>query len=98
VEWLVKFLDGRDWITAAHILVLLKKAPDSENEKRRIRALADASEGRICGHQKGYKLATSMTNVEYTWWRNEWLKSSDAIRARVMESDKIFYGRKAATN
>lgn len=93
VEWFVEFLHGRDWITAADLLTECGQDA-TENNKRKLRALAEASEGRICGHQKGYKLTTTMTHEEYQWWRNEWLKADAAIQARVIASDKVFYGRK----
>lgn len=95
VEWLVKFLEGRDWIMAKDILAEVGR-PGTENQKRRVRAWADASGGRVCGHQKGYKLTTSMTHEEYNWWRNETLKGASSIQARVIESDKVFYSKKAA--
>lgn len=94
VEWLVEFLSGRDWITAAEILAECR-LPVTENHKRRLRSFADASGGRVAGHQKGYKLVKAMTGEEYQWWRNEWLKAAGNIQARVVESDKIFYGRQA---
>jgi hypothetical protein len=96
VEWFVAFLEGRDWVVASVVLEELGHVP-TENLKRRLRSLADGSEGRICGHQRGYKLVKAMTGAEYQFWRNEALKASDAIRARVLESDKVFYGR-ATTN
>jgi hypothetical protein len=94
VEWFVTFLQGRDWITAAEVLGECRLEV-TENNKRKLRALADASEGRICGHQKGYKLTRSMTAEEYNWWRYEWLKADAAIRERVIQSDKVFYGRQS---
>ena len=51
VEWFVGFLQGRDWMTAAEVLQTIGR-PQTENEKRRLRAWADASEGRVCGHQR----------------------------------------------
>lgn len=96
VEWFVAFLQGRDWITAAALLAECRLEV-TENNKRKLRGLAEASEGRICGHQRGYKLTTSMTHEEYTWWRNEWLKAEQAIQFRVIQSDKVFYGRRIPT-
>jgi len=94
VEWMVTFLDGRDWITAAELLQEAGR-PVTETEKRKVRGWADASEGRVCGHQRGYKLTASMTHEEYNWWRNEALKASDAIRGRVIETDLVFYSKAA---
>lgn len=99
VEWFVGFLEGPSrtgqWTTAAEVL-RQARLEVTENAKRKVRAWADASGGRVAGHQKGYKLVTQMTGEEYQWWRNEMLKASDAIKGRVLESDKIFYQRKAA--
>lgn len=95
VEWFVDFLAARDWITAAEILGLTDQ-PVNENAKRRLRALADASGGRVAGHQRGYKLVRNMTREEYDWWRNEWLKSARAIERRVVESDKLFFHHQPA--
>jgi len=94
-EWFVAFLEGRDWISASEILLELGQ-PATENMKRKLRKLADVSGGRICGHQKGYKLVLSMTREEYGWWRSEALKAADSIKSRVLESDRVFYGRAAA--
>jgi hypothetical protein len=93
VEWFVAFLEGRDWITANDIFKDLGYTTVTENNKRKLRALADASAGRVCGHQKGYKLTRSMTKDEFDWWRNEILKISASLKARVVESDIVFFGR-----
>jgi hypothetical protein len=92
VEWFVALLHGRDWVTAGELLAECR-LDVTENNKRKLRALSEASEGRVCGHQKGYKLTSNMTHEEYNWWRNEWLKADAAIKSRVLQSDKVFYGR-----
>jgi len=92
VEWFVEFLAGRDWITAEDVLKAAA-LPVNENNKRKIRRLADRSGGRVAGHQRGYKLTVSMTKEEHDWWRNEWLKSARAIQRRVIEVDIIFFAR-----
>lgn len=94
-KWLINFLSGKDWITAHEILVSIG-VPPTENNKRRLRLAADQSGGHVAGHQRGYKLVEQMTNDEYNWWRNEWLKAADNIRARVVESDRVFYARQSA--
>lgn len=91
-DWLVGLLAGRDWITARQILQLLGMEV-SENHKRWLRKLADESQGRIAGHQQGYKLVRAMTGDEYQWWRNEWLKADASIRDRIREADIVFYAR-----
>lgn len=99
VAWLIATLTGRDWTTAAELCAELGWVPAggraSENDKRKIRALADGSGGKVIGGQRGYKLVRAMTGEEYRWWRNETLKMCDALRARVIETDQVFYGRAA---
>lgn len=94
VEWFCEFLEGKDWIRASEVLKEIGEVV-TEQTKRRLRAWANASGGRICGHQKGYKLEKAMTGEEYQWWRNEMLKSSDAVKARVIESDRLHYQRQS---
>ncbi len=94
VDWFVKVLEGKDWMTASEVLAQIGQE-GTENNKRKVRAWANASGGRVCGHQKGYKLEKAMTGEEYGWWRNEMLKASEAVRARVVESDRLHYSRKS---
>lgn len=91
-DWLVAFLTDRDWLTASQILTTCGLAV-TENNKRWLRKLADESNGRIIGHQKGYKLTAGVTSGEYQHWRNEWLKADASIRARIVEADLVFFGR-----
>lgn len=92
VTYLVKLLDGRDWILAAQILEEMQK-PATEGNKRWLRALADASCGRIAGGQKGYRLVKDMTQAEYNSWRNAMNHQADEMKRRVIEADKVFYAR-----
>jgi hypothetical protein len=94
VAMLVELLQGRDWTTAADLLPLFSK-PVSDGNKRWVRALADASRGRIAGGQKGYKLIGEMTSEEYQHWRNWMTHQSDEMRRRVIEGDRVFYARRA---
>lgn len=92
VEWLVRVLAGKDWMTASEILQCAKQ-PVTDQRKRRIRMWAAASKGRVAGGQRGYKLVEEMTIEEYNHWRN-WMKSqSDEMTARILEADKVFYRR-----
>lgn len=94
VEWLVNALWGRDWRLAADILEQAGK-PNTEGNRRWLRALAKASCGRVAGGQRGYKLVTQMTLEEYQHWRN-WMKSqADEMTARILEADRVFYSRQA---
>jgi hypothetical protein len=92
VAWLLGLLEGSDWLTAADILTHAQK-PVTEGNKRWLRALAKASNGRVAGGQLGYKLVRNMTAEEYNHYRN-WMKSqADEMTSRIIESDKVFYGR-----
>ena len=91
VTMLVGLLTDRtDWITSAQLLLELGK-PVTDNTKRWVRALADASRGRIAGGQKGYKLVRAMTNTEYQHWRNWMTHQSDEMKRRVIEADRVFF-------
>lgn len=96
VEFLIAQLRGHDWQTAQHIGERIgwttPGTPLAENEKRWMRACASASEGRIAGGQKGYKLITDMTAEEYAHWRNAMMSQSDEMRQRVIDSDRVFFG------
>jgi hypothetical protein len=94
VAWLVDWLRDRDWQTATQILQAHGQ-PVHESTKRRIRLIASGSRGRIAGAQKGYKLVESMTSAEYQHWRNWLSHQASEMQARVVSSDRIFYGRKS---
>lgn len=93
IAWLVTRLTDAGWVTAADICRLADK-PVSDQNKRWVRALADASEGRVAGGQRGYKLIEQMTREEYAHWRNWMTHQADEMRRRVIEADKIWFGRK----
>lgn len=95
-QWLVRFLAGRDWMTAEEILVAQGREP-TEAARRQIRAAASNSSGLIAGGQKGYKLILALTAEEYRHYRN-WMKSqADEMTARILASDKLWYARKPMT-
>ena len=94
VEWFVNFLAGRDWITAGE---LLKEAgmPDTDSNRRALRAFAEASKGRVAGGQKGYKLVAEMKKVEFDHYRNWMLSQARSMEQRVVDADRIFFSRQA---
>jgi hypothetical protein len=94
-RFMVDILRGKDWATAAEILQIIGHDPKNENAKRSLRAVADASAGQICGGQRGYKLATEMTLLEYDHWRNGMLSQARELQRRVIETDKLVYPRRA---
>lgn len=92
VAWLIAYLRGKDWRTSTQVLID-HGMPNHESTKRRLRAIASGSSGRIAGGQAGYRLVEEMTREEYNHWRN-WLTSqADEMRLRVVKSDKVFYAR-----
>ena len=100
VQWLVDTLrrkseSGEPWMTSRELLELVGMEADEDN-KRMIRGLSEASQGRVIGHQRGYALTAALTAEQYQHWRNEWLKSSESIRAKIVAADIVFYARAAA--
>lgn len=95
VKWMIRQLTGRqDW-TDSKQLCELAHLPYTRSNMTIWVECAKASEGRIIGHQKGYKLATEMTKAEFEWWDNETLKSIRSKAARLVASRRVFYGRPA---
>lgn len=95
ILFLVELLQGSGWRTAAELRETINARVNSGRKvcERYIRALASASSGQIAGGQRGYKLVKEMTAEEYQHWRNWMVSQSDEMRRRVLESDKVFYGR-----
>lgn len=90
VQWLVDLLEARAaWMTAADIA----QASGDRLSDRQIRLLAASSEGRVAGGQRGYKLTRHMTREEYEHWRNWMTSQADMMRRRVVEADRIWFGR-----
>lgn len=92
VEFLCRLIEGRDWITSALILEEMER-PVTESNKRWLRALADASGGRVAGGQKGYKLTRQMTRAEYDHWRNWMNHQADEMKRRVLAADHVWFAR-----
>jgi hypothetical protein len=90
LHWLTQ---ADDWLTARDLCKLMD-LPPTEAVKRKLRKAADTSDGAIAGGQKGYKLIRHMTVDEYNHWRNWMTHQADAMRHRVIQSDKHFYTRK----
>lgn len=97
IEFLVKLLDGRDWLLSLQISDEIFGQTNVRWRERRIRDLAAMSKGRIAGGQKGYKLVLQMTAEEYGHYRNWMVSQANKMKQRVIESDQVFYGRKPVT-
>jgi hypothetical protein len=91
-EWLVNLLKGRDWLTAGDILRQIG-SPDTDTARRKLRATAEASEGRVAGGQKGYKLVRQMTGEEFHHYRNWMLSQARRMESRIVLSDAVFYAK-----
>ena len=92
VEALVSFLNERPerWVTAAHYLAVgPRRGNATEDNKRWVRALAQVSNGRICGGCKGYRLTVSLSEEEFFAWRSAWLHSASEIQERVSRADRV---------
>jgi len=90
----VQILQGRGWQTAAELLEAMG-VPVCETAKRRIRAIASDSGGRIGGGQKGYKLVAEMTAEEFGHF-DRWMAHQEAeMQRRRLEASHVFH---AATN
>ncbi|HWD19103.1 MAG TPA: hypothetical protein VHB20_07475 [Verrucomicrobiae bacterium] len=90
--FLVELLKGQDWRTAAELLKAIGH-DDTESGRRSLRAVAEASEGRIAGGQKGYKLVDEMTIEEFKHYRDWMLSQARKMESRVIQADKVFYSR-----
>ena len=82
-------------MTAAQILQEIGTA-DTDTARRRLRATAEASEGRIAGGQLGYKRVDAMTGEEFQHFRNWMLSQAGAMQRRIVQADKVWYARNPA--
>jgi|SRR5581483_7517435 len=86
VEWLINQLHGRGWRTAKDI------GAKTENQKRSLRAIAEASEGEIISGQKGYKLTreASIEEIDETIWLK---RQGDKMRHRWLQIQRVRHGK-----
>lgn len=97
VEWFVGVLRGRDWITAEDLLRELGQPVDqpkgAESLKRRLRALASASGGRVASSDRGYKLTTEMTAEEFGEFDRRLAGQESEMKRRRLECARVFHSR-----
>jgi hypothetical protein len=89
VERMVLRLGGRDWITAAQLLRECD-GPIGEAGKRQLRAIAEASEGRIAGGQQGYRLVADMTREELDHVCNAQMSQCSKMTERVRQMQAVW--------
>lgn len=102
IATLTDLLEGRDWLTAEQIATQLLNAGligttnSLENLKRRIRAIANASEGRILSYpgSKGYKLTKQATLEEIATAKNKLMHQAGEMQARALQIDRVYHGKK----
>ena len=92
VDFLLRLLEGRDWMKASEILHACARE-DTENNHRAVRAIANASGGAIGSGQKGYKLVKHMTLEEFTHYCNAMTNQAVEMERRVIESKHIWNTR-----
>lgn len=93
VEELVGILlDEPDWITAAQLLVKAQW-PVTDSNKRRLRDLANASDGRIISGQRGYRHIRHSTADEVihsaNWLRHQAKEMDDRASAILRQYHKL---------
>lgn len=94
-EWLVTLLAGRAvWTNAAEILHLAG-IPATEDNKRWLRTVRQATDGRVIGGpgSPGYRRADTFTAAEFQHWRNQMLAQCREMARGVIRADKQFYSR-----
>jgi hypothetical protein len=91
---LLDVLDDGGWKTAVEICTALGLEP-TDNHRRKVRLLADASGGRVAGGQRGYKLVGRMEAAEFQHTRNWLISQAREMQRRVLEMDRVFYSRQA---
>ncbi len=92
VAGLLDVLADGQWKTAVEVCEALGLEP-TDNHRRKVRLLADASGGRVAGGQRGYKLVSRMEASEFQHARNWLLSQAREMNRRVLEMDRVFYAR-----
>lgn len=92
VDWFIAELRDRDWVTADELLRGCGYEA-TEQAKRRLRALAAASEGQVCSGDRGYKLTVSMTADEFGQFDRRLASQETEMKRRRVEAQRVFYAR-----
>lgn len=96
VPWFIALIEraGTTWTTSAQVLQAAGR-PVTEEGRRWVRLLREATHGRIIGGpgSPGYRDVRTMTAAEYNHWRNQMKSQSDQMTRAILESDHHFYTR-----
>jgi hypothetical protein len=98
VELLLNILRGQSWMTAMHITLESKYHIGQQVRwsDRKIRAIANASEGQVISGQRGYRLTREAT-IEEVQHAAAWLRhQARAMRLRALEIDRVYHGKVVA--
>jgi hypothetical protein len=105
-----EILQGRDWMTAEEIALAMfhptlaqsiaksggLRYSASESDKRKVRAIANASDGRILSYpgSKGYKLTREATVEEIQNATAKLRHQAGEMHQRALEIDRVYHAKK----
>jgi hypothetical protein len=90
VQELIRLLNDEGWRTAAEIQFTAKLEGYHWSD-RKIRAIANASEGQVISGQSGYKL-TRQATIEEVQRASAWLRhQSDEMTSRALQIDRVYH-------
>lgn len=91
ITWLMRVIKGRR-MTACEIFeeIGFERKDITENMKRVIRAIANASDGHITGGQKGYQITKEMTPKEFRDCQNETLAKIQEMRTGYDARETVY--------
>lgn len=83
-------LRGQGWRTAADL------GAGNEKEKRKLRAVCRASEGRIISGPLGYRLTAEVSAEDFAKCRGRLQHFIDDLKAHIAELDAVWFEQEAA--
>lgn len=87
---MIEFLSDGHWHRSSQLLKQMG-LPFTDNNRRKLREIAENSDGMIAGGQAGYKLIELMTPEEFNHWYN-WMRSQvRKMLRRTILSAKRYY-------
>jgi hypothetical protein len=87
---IIEFLSDGQWHRSSMLLREMG-LPFTDNNRRKLREIAENSDGQIAGGQDGYKLIEMMTHEEFVHWVN-WMRSQTRkMIRRTLQATKRYY-------
>lgn len=87
IETMISALRGKQWQTAADL------GAHSESEKRRLRAVAEASAAEIISGPHGYRLTREVSHTEFHRCRARLVSFVTGLRERIAALDRVWHGK-----